>query len=277
MGCDNYFSYEMMLFERGKAKGTEREANIIIRLLDNIPGTAIMVRNILVLLVFSHRYPQMVELTSSLSELLRIFEPAPRPLVPLIRKANRSLCLACLIVTANFVLLLMSYFNANFSDIYGKWRFYPFPMTLIGWQVGWCLTVFTLPPFLAAQVILVSVIGLASGGVHLIQQLNRKLVLLSETSDRHPRHGLGHGTTDVSLKHGDGSRPDRDQDDRLSQYEKICAVRLAHFRISHFIRTVTEAFSELLLVVIGADFAAAVGYVGLLIGRPPSTVRHLFG
>ncbi|OQV13476.1 hypothetical protein BV898_12328 [Hypsibius exemplaris] len=259
------FSYEMALFEKGKIKGTERESNIIIRLLDNIPWTAIMGRNILVLMIFYHRYPQMVQLTASLSRLLCIFDTSPRPLAYLARRAFRSLYLSWSIVTVNFLMLLMYYFNANFSDLFTVWNFAPFPMKLIGWQTAWCLLLMSYPPFLAAQVIIGSVVALAAGGLLLIRQLNKALAKLQEI-----RFVPRNNESSLGLSHGNGLNLDERGDSRDPHLEQLASLRLAHFEIAQYINMITEIFSELLLVVIAADFTAAVGYMGLLIGRPPS-------
>ena len=258
----------MSLFEKGKAAGTEKESNIIIRLLDNVPGTAVMGKNIFIIVIFYRRYPAMVHLTNTLCRLLRTFDYSPRPLLHLLRTASRSLHLSLAIVMTYFVMMLMYYFNANFSDIYTKWNFSPFPLTLIGWQTTLCLILLSLPPFLATQVIMGSVISLAAGGLCLFRQLNKALAELNQDRAVVSRHSgvmLNGHTID-----GDVSYENR----RDPHYDQLCALRITHFRIAQYIHHITEVFSELLLVNIAADFAAAVGFVGLLIGRPSSSVRR---
>ena len=57
----------------------------------------------------------------------------------------------------------------------------------------------------------------------------------------------------------------------------IGALRAVHYKIVQYIESLIHTFSEILLVAVAADFAAAVGYIGLLIGRRSSEgLNHYF-
>ena len=89
------FSYEMSQFEKGKAKGTEKESNIIIRLLDNVPWTAAMFRNVVILTVFLFRYPEVDKLTRQLLSLLNMLQTtAHHTLLDVIACSNKMLILS---------------------------------------------------------------------------------------------------------------------------------------------------------------------------------------
>lgn len=165
----------------------------------------------------------------------------------------------------NFLLQMMYYFNVDFSnltDTHIQWNFAPIQMKLYGGQVAICLFVFSFTPFFFAQMVLATVVGLSAGALRLVKLLNLSLHSIY-TSEQKIRDG-GQNTQEV----GFFANPSRTEGRRAA--ELIGSLRAVHYKITQYIENIIHSFSEIFLVAVACDFAAAVGYIGLLIGRKSS-------
>ncbi|XP_055334942.1 uncharacterized protein LOC129585989 isoform X2 [Paramacrobiotus metropolitanus] len=251
------FSYEVNRFHKDRAAGIARESDLIIKILDNVPWVATMVRNVTILALYSLQSNNIRQLSERLQNLLYLyFESDDRSFKSLVTASKKTLLISWIIILITSFMSLLHYFSVDLSLLaHADWDFGPLPMRLGGVQVTICLVVFTFVPFFLAQIVLISYVGTAAGGLLLLKCLNLRLKAL-----RKPKPQL---LLDSAPDYVEHPYP-------YSEKGPLGMYRMVHFQITNYINAVTKAASLTLLCAMGTDFAAAIGYVGLVIGKADS-------
>ncbi|OQV18159.1 hypothetical protein BV898_07748 [Hypsibius exemplaris] len=256
------FSWEIKMYNDHQEDGSEKPSNLIVRILDEVPWVVLIARNLVALILFFAHHGRVVEATERLRHLLEKFgsDDRSQALLPIVQYSLRMFGISVLVVCLNFIMVLIYLNKTDFSDISTDWDFDPAPFSLKQWAILILMVCFTLLPFLMTQAVMATVTGLGKGAQILLVNLNKKLKLLANDKTL---NGYRHEEMVVWMVEGTKTTT-------VVELESIFVIRALHFEACHFVEELTEKFSKIFLTNLAGDFAAAVGFVGLLIGFIPA-------
>ena len=259
-------SWEVLQYIEKTKNGEEKSSNLIVRILDEVPWTVLIIRNLIALALFFGHHSRIVHATEHLQQLLSRAGSGERPpkLQSFVRYSLKLFSVSVVIVLLNFIMVIMYLNRTDFSLYNTDWDFTPAPFSLKQWVVVLLMVGFTIVPFLMAQAVMATLAGLGKGAQMLLTNLNDKLKLLARDKIDHV------GGTDGAAGENVVWIIDSVTGDTLPITDNIFLIRAVHFEACHFVEEVTEKFSKIFLTVLAGDFLAAVGFVGLLIGYVPA-------
>ncbi|GAV09529.1 hypothetical protein RvY_19051 [Ramazzottius varieornatus] len=253
-------NFQIDEFQKALSKGTEKASSMIVRILDEVPWVLINLRSFVVLSLFFFHHRRILRITEHLRRLLVVARRSSwetSPLASTIRSSFIIFGLSVALILLCFIMVLLYWNKIDFSENYETWDFYQLNFVLLNWHVTILLTFLTMVPFVMTQMIVASLIGLGEGGRQLLYLINRKLKKLA--------HDAGN-TREV--KETVWTLPDKEGsvEEMSSHDDTITSIRAMHFKATQYVEELSEAFSKIFLVVVAADFATSIGFVGLLIG-----------
>ncbi|OQV21044.1 hypothetical protein BV898_05117 [Hypsibius exemplaris] len=254
---------------KASAQGAQ-DSSIIIAILDDVSWVSIMLRNCIILTKFVRHAERFYAVTAQFDRLFCLVrdDHGSRKRHNPQRYAAKLFLVSCAAVVVSSMLCITYWNTFNYSQFYSSWSLQPFPVTLTYWNVSLFMILFAFVPFIMAQAILASIVGLGAGVLDLMTFVNGELEKLTETTQ--DMENLA-SETDVDGDGGSslgGTSSSRKTfsvcSDRAEK--NLATLRWAHFQLCRFVDELSESFSDVLMVALLFDVISALGFVGLIIG-----------